>query len=265
MIPIQAFRSEGIAFVPGVMLALLLTAAPLDAQRRGEGQPADTAGAGGAPNVAEMIAATAEESDLRVAVRRFELDWAVIGRRYDVPLSPVRIERERTLLEGWLQRLDELDPAGLNEAGQEDYQKLREDIQAGLAELEEQERRVEAMAPLVPFARPIQILQENRRDRLDVNPFQAAQTVEDARKEVVRLTEVLADDGAAGFPAVTPGIAADALEHLDSLRDVLDSWYGFYYGFDPLFTWWVQTPYREFTEALTEYEAAIRQAWPAGE
>jgi hypothetical protein len=224
--------------------------------------PSFEAATQGAPNLAEMMASAEEDSDLRVAIRRFELDRAVIGRRYDVPLSPVRIQRERDLLEGWLQRPAELDPAGLNEAGKAEYEELREDIQAGLAELEAQEERVAAMAPLVPFARPIQILQERRRDRVDVDPFGAAQVVEDARKEVLRLTAILTGDGAAGFPAVTPGIAEDALEHLDSLREVLDDWHRYYHGFDPLFTWWVQTPHRELTEALTAYRAAIRQAWP---
>jgi|GEM_PF-784802 len=237
------------------------TASP-DAPQWGEGRPATTAGAQGAPDLAEMMASAAEDSDLRVAVRRFELDRAVMGRRYDVPLSPVRIQRERALLEGWLQQLAELDPAGLNEAGKAQYEELREEIQAGLAELEAQEERVAAMATLVPFARPVQILQERRRDRVDVDPFGAAQVVEDARKDVLRLTGAMADEGAAGFSGVTAGIATDALKHLDSLREVLDNWYRYYYGFDPLFTWWVQTPYRELTEALAAYQAVIRQTWP---
>ena len=264
MILTHTTRHRWLPFVTGLILAALLPAAPVDGQQRGAGSQADTAGARAAPNLAELIAATAEESDLRVAVRRFELDWAVIGRRYDVPLSPVRIERERVLLNGWLQRLDELDAAGLNEAGQVDYEKLREAIQTGLADLEHREQRMAATEPLMPFRRAVQILQENRRDRLDVNPFDAAQTVEEARIEVVRLREVLANDGPVEFPSVTPGIAADALEQLDSLRQVLDNWYGYYYGFDPLFTWWVQAPYGELKEALAAYETAIRQAWPTG-
>jgi hypothetical protein len=240
-------------------------AASLDAsslRAAAQGEPPRGSTAPDVPNLAEMMASAAEDSDLRVAVRRLELDRAVMGRRYDVPLSPVRIQRERALLEGWLQGLAELDPAGLNEAGRAEYEELREEIQAVLAELEGQEERVVAMAPLVPFARPIQILQERRRDRVDVDPFGAAQVVENARKDVLRLTATLADDGATGLPGITPGIAADALSHLDSLREVLDNWYRYYYGFDPLFTWWVQTPYREFNEALAAYQAVIRQTWP---
>ena len=259
----HVFRPERLALLTATLLAALLMAAPLHAQRRGAGeQSTDTTGAGGAPSLAALIAAAASDSDLRVAVLRFELDRAVFDRRYDVPLSPVRIERERIFLQGWDRRLDALDRGGLNEAGQADYDQLREEIRAGLAELEEQERRREAMAPLVPFARPIQILQENRRDRLDVDPFAAAQTVEDARKEVLRLTAALAEGGSSAFPGLTPTVASDALGHLDSLGQVLEGWYRFYHSFDPLFTWWVQTPYGELNEALAGYREAIRRAWP---
>jgi hypothetical protein len=256
-----AARAELIAIL---VLAVLVAAAPAAAQRQAASTPADKTGAPGPPNVAELIAAAADESDLRVVVRRFELDQALLGRRYDVPLSPVRIGRKRSFLNGWLNRLAALDPGRLNEAGRRDYAKLRETVEAGLRELGEQEVRVAAMAPLLPFVRPLQILQEKRRDRLDVDPFGAAQTIEDARKEVVRLTGVLADQGPAGFPTITPRVAADTVGYLESLEAVLKDWYEFYYGFDPLFTWWAQTPYRELTEVLEAYRSAIRRAWPAG-
>jgi hypothetical protein len=262
---VEPRRSAGRVALAGlVLLGCLVATAPAAGQRAGgdRGQPADTTGAGGAPDLGALVSATAQDSDLRVAVRRFELDRAALGRRYDVPLSPVRIERERAFLNGWLQRLDALDPASLNEAGRADHVALRQQIATGLVDLEAQERRAAAIAPLLPAAlRPLQQLQESRRDRLDVDPRAAAQTLEDARKQVVYLTAVLTNNRRAGFPGVTPETAAATLEYVDALVDVLDNWYGYYYGFDPLFTWWVQTPYREFAEALDPYRTGIRRAW----
>jgi RNA polymerase sigma factor (sigma-70 family) len=40
------------------------------------------------------------------------------------------------------------------------------------------------------------------------------------------------------------------------------SWYTYYYAFDPLFTWWVETPYKELGAALDAYVAALGRAWP---
>lgn len=252
------------------MLAVFMVTAPLEAQGRrggGRGASTDTTGAGGPPSLRAMVQAGAEESDLRVAVRRFEQDQAALGRRYDVPLSPVLIERQRTFLNGWTARLDALDPAQLNQAGQVEHTALRGRIAEGLAELDAQERQLAEMAPLVPFARPIQILQEQRRDRLDVDAQQAAQTVEDVRKDVLRLTAEIEgagrEGGSAELRSITPATAAAAVEHLASLRDVLDSWYEYNYGFDPLFTWWVRKPYEELTEALEAYGGAIQRAWPS--
>ncbi|MEX0891781.1 MAG: hypothetical protein WEB88_06380 [Gemmatimonadota bacterium] len=246
-------------------VALLTTAAaPADAQRPGgRGAPPDTTGAGGAPLLAALVAEAAEESDLRVAVRRFEADRRELERRYDVPLSPVLIDRLRVYHEGWLARVDALDPAGLNPAGQAQYQELRADIQAGLAEQAELDAERERIAPLVPFARPLQELQERRRARLDVEARAAAQTLEDARKEVLRLTEEVGAGAANGLGDLPVEVVGRAIEHLDELRQPLESWYEYYYSFDPLFTWWVRMPYEELNTALDVYEAALRARWPA--
>jgi hypothetical protein len=56
--------------------------------------------------------------------------------------------------------------------------------------------------------------------------------------------------------------AQQAAEYIGLLRGVLQNWFTYYYGFDPLFTWWVRVPYEELNAALDEYVAAIRREWP---
>jgi hypothetical protein len=252
-----------------LLLGALLVAAPVEAQGgrggRGGGPGAqDTTGAGGAPSLGVLMQRAAEDSDLRVAVRRYEQDLNVLRQRYDVPLSPVRIAREREFHNGWSRQLDSLSASGLNAAGRAEHATLRTTITANLAELETQERRVQAMAPLLTFVRPLQVLQENRRDRLDVDAVRAAQIVEDARKEVLRLTGAVAGARARNaeeFRSVTLATAGEAVEYIGAIRGVLESWYDYYYGFDPLFTWWVRMPYEEMDAALETYAAALRQEW----
>lgn len=251
------------------LLLVLAVTVPLEAQqgtRPGQAAQQDTTGQGGAPPLKQLIQEAKLESDMRLVTRRFNQDRSNIRYRYDVPYSPVRIQRERRLINGYIQRLNALEVDDLNEAGRTEHTEFRQHLDDQLLALQEQERHAEEWAPLLPFARPIQLLQERRRDRLDVDPRKAAQTVEDVRKEVLRLTALVPGasrpDGAEELRSITPEIAGRAVEHMERLETNLNSWHSFYYGFDPEFTWWVRTPYQELTEAMEAYVAAIQEEWP---
>jgi hypothetical protein len=42
---------------------------------------------------------------------------------------------------------------------------------------------------------------------------------------------------------------------------MLDDWFGYFNGYDPLFSWWVRKPYEELSAALDAYSRAISQRW----
>ncbi|MEX0906733.1 MAG: hypothetical protein WD054_00275 [Gemmatimonadota bacterium] len=250
------------------ILALLVVGlaatTPLHAQgRRGGGAAStDTTGQGGAPSLRALIQQTLAESDLRLVTRRFEADLQNLRQRYDFEHSPVRIARERRFYAGWQEQIAAMNISALNVAGRTAHAELLGVIAAGLADLDTQERHVAEWAPLVPFARSIQQLQEKRRDRLDAEAEESARIVHEARVEVQRLLAAL-DPESQEFRSVTPAIAQRASAHVTSLNETLENWHEYYSGFDPLFTWWVRTPYAELTEALDAYALAIQRKWPA--
>jgi hypothetical protein len=43
------------------------------------------------------------------------------------------------------------------------------------------------------------------------------------------------------------------------VRNVIGQWFRFYDGFDPMFSWWVASPYQKFDESLQRYAQTIRQ------
>jgi hypothetical protein len=251
---------------------LLVFAASLPATARQ--QPPDPALAG-APPLQALIERGRADSDLRVVLQRYQADRGALGRRYDIPLSPVAHARLREFHEGWLERLAGLDAATLNERGRADLDTLRARLADELEEIASAERRFEAMQPLLPFARPLQELQERRRQRLDFDAMESAQTLADALREVRALLAALeADRGV--FAGITPAVAADAVAFLGAppgrtpgggaaptLRGMLNNWYSYLAGYDPLFTWWARRPYEELLEALDAYRTAIERAWPA--
>lgn len=265
----ESRRPQVASFLTVTLLAALAAAVALDAQGRAGGRSGaqDAAAASGAPSLQPLVAGRADDSDFRLVTARFEQDLAQIRARYDVPLSPVRIDRERRFLTAWLAQIGAFDAGTLNAAGRAEHARLRTLVQAELAALVAQERQVDEMRPLLPFVRPLQALQEARRDRLDVDAERAAQTLEDARKAVLRLTAAIENarrpDGPPEFRSITAPVASRSVEYLTTgLRQPLQSWYTYSYGFDPLFTWWVRVPYAGLNEALDAYAAAIRREWP---
>jgi uncharacterized protein (DUF885 family) len=215
------------------------------------------------PALSRLVDFARSESDLRVAVNRYLLDKAAIERRYEVPSSPVRHARLRTFYQGWLRRLAESNFDGLNAEGRIDYVLLRNRVEYDFEALTLAEARWNQIAPLLPFADRLRVLQEDRFDRKRVDPRAAANTLNDVARQVKDLTEALAKEGrqAPGGvtrAGVTPVIASRAAGHLDALRTVLTDWNAFYDGYDPLFSWWAREPYGRLDKALQAYGDALR-------
>src|SRR5262249_33648246 len=60
-------------------------------------------------------------------------------------------------------------------------------------------------------------------------------------------------------PAVSKTVANRAADDLDRIRGVVSSWYKFYDGYDPVFSWWLKDPYAKLNDALTAYARTLRE------
>ena len=54
-------------------------------------------------------------------------------------------------------------------------------------------------------------------------------------------------------------VAHRSAELLNALKADLKSWYDFYSGYDPLFTWWARDPYRRADSLMTAYDRTLRE------
>ena len=215
-----------------------------------------------APSLSTLVTFAQGESDLRVAVVRYLEDKAAIERRYEVRYSPVRTERLTEFYLGWQEQLGRLEFDELNHEGQVDYIALRNRITYDIETLRLEEERGQQLAPLLPFADNIRLLQEDRHDRKRVHPRTAAGSLNNVAKEIGRLTDaLLADDARAADRRddVSPVVAVRAANQLLHLREVLQDWYTFYNGYDPMFNFWVPEPYGRTDAALESYANAINQ------
>jgi uncharacterized protein (DUF885 family) len=257
----RRFRSHGPAIGVAAILATS-TVAPASAQAG-----ATPAWAEGVPEVGSLVAFGRSQSDLRVAVERYEQDRRALFRRWDVPYSPERRARFRDFYQGWMERLSATDFEALNREGQVDHVLLRTQLEFELEMLGQEAIAEEEMATLVPFARAITELQQARRARLDVDPRAAAGTLDAVADALEPLTGRLREGSAPAeaVPGVKGVVAERAAQHTEALRRTLRGWYGFYAGYDPLFTWWAAEPYERLDGALEAHAAAIRERYVSDE
>lgn len=210
------------------------------------------------PKLDSLVGFARGESDLRVAVVRYIEDKAAIERRYEVNYSPVRIERLLEFNLGWQGRLQELSFDDLNHEGQIDYIALRNRIEYNIETLRLDEDRGQQIAPLLPFANELRLLQEDRHDRKRVHPRTAATTLNAVAKTVSELTDEL-EAGDTRYEDVSRVVAWRAANQVNHLREILANWNTFYDGYDPMFNFWVPEPYTRVDAALESYTAAINE------
>ncbi len=196
-------------------------------------------------------------SEMRPYIERMVADRGSLLRTYNIEGSSLRAKRLREFYEDWLGRLNRIPFESLAVDGQADYVLLRLFLERELYRLSFEERRRQEIAELVPFAETILALTEARRGMQPVDPARAASTLAELARSVGQLRRTLEDrlrtQEASARDHRRQVLAARAAQFTGALRSALRAWAGFYLGYDPLFTWWAEEPYRKADQALEEY------------
>jgi uncharacterized protein (DUF885 family) len=258
-----------------VALSVLLVAAPLRAQNTTLQTGVDAAQY--VPPLAPLLAPRGTESELRDIVTRFTTDEGALNRRWTVDYSPVRRQRFKEYYRGWQSRLRELDFDKLSQQGRIDYVLMNHSLRHSLALLDREEKQWAESAPVLPFGNDIFSLIDARRRMEKVDPQKAAvalvslgKKVEDVSKAVVaglqpsdtakpQATGQKPLNGEIAPLKVNKVVAHRSAELLNSLKGDLKSWYDFYSGYDPLFTWWARDPYRKADSLMTAYYKTLHE------
>ena len=199
---------------------------------------------------------------LRGMIELFGADRRNIQRFYDAPMSTRASERNAEHLNHWVKTLDDMDFEALQRDGQIDHLLFQNDLRYRLRSLEHDQIKNREIDDFVPFSSTIIELQERRRR---VEPVDAEQLalilsgLEEAVKEAQKTIEKRLKAAAEGEHPFETSIANRAARMVGRLQRSLSSWYRFYAGYDPLFTWWVEKPYTEADSALKSYASFIRK------
>lgn len=228
------------------------------------------------PKLAALI--NRPSSEMADVVDHFAADQGSLNRRYDATESPAQRQRMRAFYSGWRTRLHDVDFEKLTQEGRVDHVLLDNYLVHQLALLDRQDKMRAEVAVLIPFADRLLALQDTRRNLATIDPRSSAATIAQVTKQIDSLRTLFeapagrgGNAGAAAAPppdtahpkAVAPRVsktvANRGADNLDQIRGVVGSWYRYYDGYDPMFSWWMRDPYRKIDDALTRYARTLRE------
>ena len=213
--------------------------------------------------------ATTPVSEMRSSIERYTVDRGTLTRSFPVAVSRARRERFKKFYHDWLVSLLSQDFDSMSQDGKIDYILFKNHLEYELRQLDIQSRQIAEIEPLLPFATQIIELEESRRRMEPINSPKVAAMLTELRKQVEekrRAVELGLREGRGGDTGVSieplrvkKTVANRAVAALNSLRTNLRNWYTFYNGYDPIFTWWNEEPYRSLDLSLTTYAAFISE------
>jgi len=219
--------------------------------------------AAGAKETLDTSESRAPESEMRAIIEYYVVDRGSLARSYPVASSPARRDRFRKFYSDALERIQRLDFDSMSQEGKVDYVLFKNHLEHELRQLDIEEKQLAEIQPLIPFARTIVDLEEARRRMEPIDSAKAAATLTNLKKQIDD-TRRGVDAGLRGSDAgeaikAKKTVAFRAVGAVNNLRNNLRNWYTFYNGYDPVFTWWNEEPYKSLDEALTSYAAYLSE------
>ena len=211
------------------------------------------------PEVADDLA----PSEMRALIEYYIADGGSLQRSFFVNNSPARRDRFRKFYSDALERIQKLNFDGMSQEGKVDYLLFRNQLEHELRQLDLEAKQQAEIEPLIPFGKTIVDFEESRRSMAPIDSAKVAATLNDLKKQLdstrLRVEAGLRPGDNPDAIRVKKTVAFRAVNTINSLRGNLRNWYTFYNGYDPVFTWWNEQPYREFDDALGAYASFISE------
>ncbi|EHQ30640.1 DUF885 family protein [Mucilaginibacter paludis] len=166
--------------------------------------------------------------------------------------SPEQRKRLVEINNDYLKQLDKIDFNSISIYGKVDYILLKKKINFELAALQKEEQRYNSIKKYIPFADDIYQLEKQRRRGITMDGKQVALQLTAILKQLKEDTIAFAKLTALDMP-----LAITTQQAVSGLKSRLKNFYDFYDTYDPMFTWWVPTPYKGLDSALTLYGKQI--------
>jgi len=199
-------------------------------------------------------------SELRPYIDRFQADQELLRRFYSIPFAQQTRDRMRRFYTEWQTTLGKVDFDKLSEDARIDHILFRNYLDRQLSHLDEDAQFEKDVALYLPFSESIIALFMAQREMEPIDGKQSAATLsqiehscKDTQKELEAKLAETKEDSKSVAAQRRREAANRAVQHVQTLRHFLHSWFEFYDGYDPIFTWWADEPYKTADAALDAY------------
>ena len=203
-----------------------------------------------AQNKNDLLIQTSEVNHLMI---NFEADRGSLFRFYTVTNSPERTNRFKEFYSNYLNQLKALNFEQLSIEGKADYILFQRQLLSALKDIQETEQEYTQVKNYFPFAPAIYELEKSRRRGTSVNGEDAARQLVSLQQQIQTASKSIPKD-----LTIEQNLSKRASESVTGLQAALKSYYDFYYGYDPLFTWWAEKPYQKTDSSLKAYASQLK-------
>ncbi|KAF5672794.1 hypothetical protein FHETE_3628 [Fusarium heterosporum] len=202
------------------------------------------------------LALTGDSFNLSMAdhVIRTQADLDEINDFYNIDISPRRYEVLENYHKSEQNILGDIDFEGLDQEGKVDYIMLNTYHTRQLNNLDLQKTSKKKYAPLLPFEKDLLGLLEARQDVEPMKPKETASLLNNITKSITSV-QTKVQGGSFNVTETTGYLATKALTNL---LESLGEWFTFYSTYDPLFDFWVTTPWQAANASLSDYLGVVQ-------
>ncbi len=166
--------------------------------------------------------------------------------------TPERRERLLKLIGNYLLELEQMRFETMNINGKVDYILFKNQLEDQQYQLKKEEKTYSEIAGLLPFSGKILQMYTPRRRGISVKGEEVAREMNNLSGEIKALIKKLE-----AAPALEKDQASTASGSAKALQALLQNYFNFYNGYDPLFSWWVPKSYNVLDSVLGVYATAL--------
>lgn len=212
---------------------------------------------------AEVVRAHA--NGFRDLLERYPRDRETFERSFPSRIEPERIARLGKFYEDWQQTLKNMDFDKMDRAGKVDYLLFRRRLDRDQANFAPEADRLRKAWKLVPFATEV-IALEHRKRALEAYDTQKlapelealARRIDEERKKAFSIVDAAREGkGEEGKERIPEDVLRAAEEASRELQRLVDEWFNFYRGYEPVFTWWMSAPSKRLSGSIAFYADAF--------
>jgi len=194
-------------------------------------------------------------TELAQTIHTYQADYGALRRLYSNALSDEYFTRIHKFNQAYLTDLGKVNYNSLSDDGKIDYVLFRNYLEKELAELAIEKSSFDEVSGVLAFSKSLEEFYQGRRRAKKPEPQKLAATWNDVAKQVDAQLKNLGST-----PKYTSWQKADlAASAVEAMNRATGEAYGYYFDYDPMFTWWMPEPWKKLDASMKTYEKALRE------